>query len=230
MGEEGENPLALVPGFRQSLGVRSTPAVNSPTVRSAPASSPALVGSTDDINHLVQALHPHERELRSYLRGRFPSLSDVDDLIQETYARLLRARNRGRATLNRAYLFVVARNVGIDLIRRNRAVPIERLDSLQSLSVVDDKPDAAETVSHHQELALLADAMQSLPRRCREILLLRRIEGLSHRDIAERLGIAEGTVNAQLAIGIIRCRHYLCSHGVTRACLPATSQANSDVR
>lgn len=217
-------------GFRQFLGVRSTPTVNSPTARSVPPSSPALVGSADDVDRLVQALRPHERDLRTYLRGRFPSLSDVDDLIQETYARLLRARNSGQATLTRAYLFVVARNVGIDLIRRNRVVPIERIDSLQSLSVVDDKPDAAETVSRDQELALLAEAMRSLPKRCREILLLRRIEGLSHRAIAERLGIAEGTVNAQLAIGIIRCRQYLCSHGVTRACIPPSSLSSPDVR
>jgi len=195
-----------------------------------PPHSPALVGTADDVHRLVQALHPHERDLRTYLRARFPSLSDVDDLIQETYARLLRARNCGQATLTRAYLFVVARNVGIDLIRRNRIVPIERIDSPQCLSVVDDKPDAAETVSHDQELALLADAMQSLPKRCREILLLRRIEGLSHRAIAERLGIAEGTVNAQLAIGIVRCRQYLCAHGVTRACIPPSSPSSPDVR
>ncbi len=57
--------------------------------------------------------------------------------------------------------------------------------------------------------------------RCREILVLRRIEGRSHREIAEQLGIAEGTVNAQLAIGLLRCRQYLCAHGVVRACAPA---------
>ena len=81
------------------------------------------------------------------------------------------------------------------------------------------RPDAAEALSHEQELQLLDEAMRALPPRCREILTLRRLHGLSHRAIAERLGIAEGTVNAQLAIGLLRCRQYLCAHGVSRACI-----------
>lgn len=161
--------------------------------------------------------------MRAYLRNRFPSLSDVDDLVQETYARLLRARAGGQATLTRAYLFVVARNVALDLVRREKVVAVERLGEMTDLFVVEEGPDAAETLSHEQELTLLDDALRALPPRCREILLLRRIEGLSHRAIALRLGIAEGTVNAQLAIGLIRCRRYLCERGVTRACIPTSS-------
>ncbi len=177
-----------------------------------------------------EEIRPHERELRAYLRGRFPSIGDVDDLVQETYARLLRARDGGSATLTRAYLFVVARNVALDLIRRSQVVTVEPLGDLAQLSVVEERPDAAETLSHDQELELLADAMRALPPRCREILTLRRIEGRSHREIAEKLGIAEGTVNAQLAIGLMRCREYLCAHGVARACLPLPTSSFSHVR
>lgn len=173
----------------------------------------------EDTRWFKEEIRPHERELRAYLRGRFPSLPDVDDLVQETYARLLRARENGQVTLTRAYLFVVARNVALDLVRRKQTVAVEALGDLAGLSVVEERPDAAETLSHEQELALLADAMRALPPRCREILTLRRIEGLSHRDIAAKLGIAEGTVNAQLAIGLMRCRQYLCAHGVARACI-----------
>jgi RNA polymerase sigma factor (sigma-70 family) len=204
--------------------------VNSTTARSVSQPAPALGASAEDVHHFVESIRPHEHELRSYLRGRFPALPDVDDLVQETYARLLRARLCGLASLTRAYLFVVARNVGIDLVRRNRVVSIEHLGTLQALSVVDDKPDAAETLSHDQELALLAEAIESLPPRCQEILRLRRIDGLSHRAIAEKMGIAEGTVNAQLAIGIIRCRQFLCARGVTRACVQPSVSFSSDVR
>ena len=172
-----------------------------------------------------EEIRPHEGELRAYLRNRFPSLTDVDDLIQETYARLLRARANGRATLTRAYLFVVARNVALDLVRHEKVISVERLGEIDRLSVVEERPDAAETLSHEQELAMLHEAVAMLPPRCREILTLRRIEGCSHREIAERLGIAEGTVNAQLAIGLMRCRRYLCDHGVARACIRMTSES-----
>lgn len=189
---------------------------------SVPCAPPCLLAPAEAARWFKDEIRPHERELRAYLRGRFPSLIDVDDLVQETYARMLRARDDGRASLSRAYLFVVARNVALDQIRRKRTVSVEPLGEIERLSVVEEGPDAAEVLSHEQELQLLADAMQALPPRCREVLTLRRIEGLSHREISARLGIAEGTVNAQLAIGLMRCRAYLCAHGVARACIHVT--------
>ncbi|MDP3072189.1 MAG: sigma-70 family RNA polymerase sigma factor [Opitutaceae bacterium] len=191
---------------------------------------PCLLAPPRESRWFAEEIRPHEVALRAYLRGRFPMVHEVDDLVQETYARLLSARATGRATLTRAYMFVVARNLALDLIRRRRTVKIEFLGNVEELSVVEERPDAAEILSHEQELALLADAMRALPARCGEILRLRRIEGLSHRAIADRLGIAEGTVNAQLAIGVIRCRRYLCAHGVVRAGIHVPESSQSDER
>ena len=195
------------------------PAVNSPTANPATFAPPCLLPPAEESRWFREEIRPHELELRAYLRGRFPTLPDVDDLVQETYARIWRARTSGRATLSRAYLFVVARNVALDLVRREKSAAVERFGALDDLGLAEERPDAAETLSREQELALLDEAMQALPPRCREILTLRRIEGLSHRAIAEKLGIAEGTVNAQLAIGLMRCRQFLCERGVVRACI-----------
>lgn len=181
------------------------------------AQLPELAPGPAGARWFSEGVQPHERELRAYLRGRFPSLRDVDDLVQETYARLLRERQiNDRAAPSRAYLFVVARNLAIDLIRRRKVLPAEYLDENTARSVVVDEPDAAEQLSTGQELDLLDAAMRSLPPRCREILLLRRIEGLTQREIAARLGIARGTVNAQIAIGLLRCREFLRAHGLNR--------------
>lgn len=198
-----------------------TPVVNSSSANPVSFASPCLLPAAAEAQWFSEAIRPHERELRAYLRGRFPSLPDVDDLVQETYARVWRARAERREALTRAYLFVVARNVALDLLRRERVVAVERVAEMDGLSLIEERPDAAETLSREQELALLDEAVQALPPRCREILTLRRIEGLSHRAIAERLGIAEATVNAQLAIGLVRCRQYLCARGVARACINA---------
>ncbi len=204
--------------------------MNPSTASHASCAPSGLLAAAEEVRWFKEEIRPHERELRAYLRGRFPSISDVDDLVQETYARLVRARDNGSATLTRAYLFVVARNVALDLIRRKQVAAIEPLGDLAQLCVVEERPDAAETLSHEQELQLLADAMRALPPRCREILTLRRIEGRSHREIAEKLGIAEGTVNAQLAIGLMRCREYLCAHGVARACYHGSSSPGAHGR
>lgn len=172
-----------------------------------------------------EEVHPHEPALRAYLRGSFPTLQDIDDLVQEAYARLLRARNAGEVGHPRAYLFATARNAALDLFRRGKIVSIEGIAEIEQLSVLDAGPDAAEQASHDQEIDLLRDAIGSLPSRCREILTLRRLHGRSHREIAQALGISEHTVNAQLAIGVLRCRQYLKAHGVLKGASHAIERA-----
>jgi RNA polymerase sigma factor (sigma-70 family) len=171
---------------------------------------------TEQSRWFIEEVHPHEPALRGYLRGCFPTLQDVDDLVQEAYARLIRAHNAGKVGHPRAYLFATARNAALDLFRRGKIVSIEGLAEIDRLSVLEAGPDPAEQASHDQEIAILHEAVGSLPDRCRQILTLRRLHGLSHRQIAQTLGISEHTVNAQLAIGMLRCRQYLRARGVLK--------------
>ena len=69
-------------------------------------------------HEVPEHVHPHEPALRAYLSKRFPALPDHDDLVQETYARILRVDDPGRLTHPKAFLFTTARNVAIDLFRR----------------------------------------------------------------------------------------------------------------
>jgi RNA polymerase sigma factor (sigma-70 family) len=167
----------------------------------------------DSAAWFVAELAPHEAALRAYLHG-LVAASDVDDLVQETFARLLRARDLGPIASPRGLLFATARNAARDLFRRRataNAVPIAEIDES---CVFDEAPGVAETVSRRQEKDLLAVAIADLPPRCREILVLRKFENLSHREIARRLGIAEHTVEAQLTKALHRCEAFFARHGL----------------
>jgi RNA polymerase sigma factor (sigma-70 family) len=165
----------------------------------------------------AEEVHPHEPALRSYLRSHFPTLRDVDDLVQETYMRVVHARNAGRVAETRPYLFSTARNAAIDLCRRNRIVAFEPLAETNRPFVVESGADAADTLNHDQELSLLAAAFEALPERCRQVLTLRKLHGLSHRAIAEKLAISENTVSAQITTGVYRVRAYLVARGFSPA-------------
>ena len=160
---------------------------------------------------------PHDSSLRSYLLRVFPSLPDIDDLVQESYARLIRAREVGRVSYAKAFLFTTARNAALDFFRRRNVVAIDTVADLTKLRVFDDKPDASEAVNKQEELQLLAEAVRSLPDRCRKVLTLRLLYGLSHREIAAELGIAELTVKAQLAKGTRRCAEFFADRGLKTA-------------
>jgi RNA polymerase sigma factor (sigma-70 family) len=172
------------------------------------------VSSLSMAQWFVREVQPHEAALRAYLRVRFPSIKDIDDLIQETFARILRTRTGVPVRSPKALLFTVARNTAIDQLRREQIVRIDGLADLEQLPVYDHAPGAAEALSHEQELRLLEEAVESLPARCQQILILKKIHGLSYAEIGERLGIKSNTISAQLTIGVLRCRRFLEERGV----------------
>jgi RNA polymerase sigma factor (sigma-70 family) len=169
---------------------------------------------SDQARWFAEEVQPHETSLRSYLRNVFPSLPDVDDLVQESYARLIRAKAAGRVSYAKAFLFTTARNAALDFFRRRKIVSIDGVANLAGLSVVEDRPDAAEAVNKQQELELLGRAVRALPDRCRQVLTLRMLYSMSHKEIAAELRISEHTVKAQLAKGMRRCADYLAERGL----------------
>lgn len=180
-------------------------------------STPTIPGPSpvaDQARWFSEEVHAHDTSLKLYLRGSFPAIRDVDDVVQESYLRIWRARADRPIQCARAFLFRVARNMAIDLLNRERISPLVSVKDLDALPVVDDRPNAAASASAQEELRLLARAIDSLPARCREIVVLRRIKNLSQKEIALRLGIAEATVEVQVVRGVKRCGDYLRRHGV----------------
>jgi RNA polymerase sigma-70 factor (ECF subfamily) len=162
----------------------------------------------------AEEVQPHEPALRAFLRVRFPTVADLDDLVQESYVRLLRAHEAGPIRNIKSYLFVTARNAGFDLFRRSRVLTLEPLASEESSSVIQEGQSVVESISRAQEIEIIHEAIRALPDRCRSVMTLQKIHGLSNREIAERLGISVHTVNAQLVVGLIRCRTFLRERGV----------------
>lgn len=172
--------------------------------------------SSDDSRWFAAEVQPHDASLRAWLRAQFPGISDIDDVVQEAYARLLqlRARDPLRAHAVKPLLFTTARNIVLDQLRRRQVVPMEALPEAEDALFMDESPGVSEAVTRRQELGLLAEAIQSLPDRCRQILTLRKIYGLPQKEIARQLGVAEHTVEAQVGIGIRRCAEYLARLGL----------------
>jgi len=185
-------------------------------------SSPPISSSLPDVDPknarwFAEEVKPHEPRLRAWLAGRFPRLRDVDDVVQDTYMRLFRARHGEGVRSVQAFLFVAARNAACDVFRRQPPELVESLENNTAVSnLSEDKPDAAEVASTNQELELLAEAMRSLPERCRQVFTLRKIFGLSQKEIAAQLGICEHTVEVQINKGARRCVEYLRARGISR--------------
>lgn len=164
--------------------------------------------------YLLEALES-EGLLRAYLFRFVRNSADVDELLQETYAKLLMASAAGGEVRSvRALALTIARNVALDWIRHRDVVPIELVSDLAALDVLDEKAQVEDIVNAHQELALLSEVLAELPRRVRQAFTLRRVYGLSQKEIALRMGIGEKTVEQLLVRAVRRCADALFAREV----------------
>ena len=163
----------------------------------------------------VENVQPHESRLRSYLHSSFPQIGEVDDVVQESFLRVWKAKAAQPIQSARAFLFKVARHLALDLVRRNQRSPVRTVGDLGGLYVLEEEPDVAERCSFQEKVDLLAEAIACLPDRRREIVILCKLRRLPYKDVADRLGISERTVENQLFRGIKQCRAFLGKRGVT---------------
>jgi len=137
------------------------------------------MGDIDDLYRL------HGGTLLAYLRRGFSRCGTPEDMLQETFLHALRHQDRlASAVSQRAWLFGVARHVGLTAARRHR--PLDVLDS--SAAAVEVRPEIIE----------MRQAIAALPEISREALELRLREGLSYEEIALMLEIPIGTVRSRL--------------------------------
>jgi RNA polymerase sigma-70 factor (ECF subfamily) len=145
--------------------------------------------------------------LRRFLKLKLPNASDVPDLAQEVFMRLLRVRNHEDIRSPEAYLFTVASHVVHQHAQKHASAPesIDLTDMLADLQLVsaDDPPAKAETSLRLQELER---ALDQLPPRVAMTLLLHRLAGRSIDEIARELGVAQITVKKYLAKALLHCR------------------------
>lgn len=155
-----------------------------------------------------------EPALRAYLQKRFPGISDHDDLVQEAYLRLLRARREGRVTCAKAFLFTITRNLAIDTFRRRRAAIHESISGDLDHPALEEPLDFVVASEHQHRLNVLLEAVVALPERCRMVMMLRHLDGLSYKEIADQLGISANTVRVHMVKGVKECTAYLRERGL----------------
>ncbi len=155
--------------------------------------------STHDLKAwFVREVLPLEASLVQFLRQSWRHGDEIADLRQDVYVRVYESASKQLPQSAKPFVFAIARNLVIDRLRRNRIVPIEGVADLEAIDIASDEPGPDRNAIARDELRRLRLALDRLPPRCREAVILKRVEKLSRPEIALRMGISENTVKRHL--------------------------------
>ena len=144
---------------------------------------------------------PHEPAVRAWLR-RMVDTSEAQDIVQEAYCRIASLSEVGHIRSGRAYLFTTVRMLVIERIRRSRVVKFDTITEIETSSIVYDEPSPERIAAGRRELDRAMRLIEGLPDRCRRVFEMRKVEGLSQREVATALGLPEYTIENDVAKGL----------------------------
>ena len=150
----------------------------------------------------VREVLPLEAILMQFLSRNWRNEADIADIRQDVYEQVCEAAQERLPENTKAFVFRTARNLIIDRFRHEQVVSIEAVPDLDAFEAAADTPSPERAAVARSELRRVEVAVESLPPRCREAIVLGRIEGLSAREIATRMGITEQAVSKHLKHGI----------------------------
>jgi RNA polymerase sigma-70 factor (ECF subfamily) len=149
--------------------------------------------------------------------ARFVRPHDVEDIVQETYMRVFQAAKKQPIRSPQAFMLKTARNIALDRLSLADALnhmvsPSADADDAGSDQLREERsPDRV--LEGEQEFAAFCRSIRGLPRQCRRAFLLRKVYGLSQREVAVRLGVTEGTIEKHIAKAMLACMDYLRANG-----------------
>jgi len=148
---------------------------------------------------LATEVMPHEPAVRGWLRRGRHLHADIDDIVQEAYAKLVCLADISDIQNVRAYFFRTAHSVVADRLRRKNVIALTSIAEVDHLQAGIEEITPEDSLAGRNELQLLADMIERLPDKTRRVFVLRRVSGLSQKEVSQRTGIPESTVEKHIA-------------------------------
>jgi RNA polymerase sigma-70 factor (ECF subfamily) len=142
---------------------------------------------------------PHLNAAQNLAKWLLRNEQDAQDVVQEAYLRALKSFGGFHGSNGRAWLLTIVRNTSYTLMKKNRAVDLTTTFDEEKHATDHESVNPSALLEQIEDAELVKEAMDRLPAEFREILVLRHLEGLSYKEIADIAQIPPGTVMSRLA-------------------------------
>lgn len=184
------------------------------------------------MSEILKAFLQNEAAIRRYLARQRGSAQDTQDFVQETFLRGFAAEMKSHIKEPKAYLFQIAKSVVLERLRKNQRAPVSMFEADGDAELILDEEQAAaeEWLEGRRKLALFVRAVAELPPQCRVAFLMRRVEGLQYKQIANRMNISVSAVEKHVTTGLLKCAAYLREHGYGASDLPGRASVRGEAQ
>ena len=147
----------------------------------------------------------HETFLKKFL-GRFLHRpQDIDDAAQEAFLKAFAAEKTQIVRSPKSFLFQIAKNVALQELTKKSKMITDYIEDLSDSTIPCEGRDLEDVIAAEQRLELFCRAAATLPPQCRRAFLMRKVYGMSQKEISEKLGISISTVEKHHTTGLKRC-------------------------
>jgi RNA polymerase sigma factor (sigma-70 family) len=153
----------------------------------------------EELMSFEEAMLPHLDAAHNLARWLLRNEQDAQDVVQEAYLRAFKSFSGFHGSNGRAWLLTIVRNTSYTLLKKNHAVDLTTTFDEEIHGSGQESVSPATILEHSEDAELIREAMNELPAEFREILVLRHLEGLSYKEIADIAQIPPGTVMSRLA-------------------------------
>ena len=147
--------------------------------------------------------------LKKFLAGFLCVPQDIEDVAQETYLRAYICEQREFIEQPRPFLFRVAKNLALTRLSRKSRLITDYIEEAGASALIETEAGTDQELEAQQCLRLYCEAIALLPEKCRQAFVLRKVHGLSHKEIGERMNLSMSSVEKYLRQGILACQVYL---------------------
>jgi RNA polymerase sigma factor (sigma-70 family) len=147
--------------------------------------------------------------LERFLARFFSDRQDIEDVAQEAYLRAYVAEQQKEIEQPKAYLFRIAKNLALTKLTKKSKKITDYLEESGASVVIECGAAADSEVEAQESLGLYCEAIAALPEKCRQVFLLRKVHGLAHKEIAERMSLSVSSVEKYLLRGVLGCKAFV---------------------
>jgi RNA polymerase sigma-70 factor (family 1) len=138
---------------------------------------------------------------------------EIEDVVQEAFVKVLEAKSHRNIHVTDNYLYRTTRNLALNILDKSEHKLTDTIGDQLPESVLLESPSLEEQLESRQRFELFCRAVRQLPIKCQRVFILRRVYDLSHKEIAERMGISVKTVEIHLTKALARCSDYMEAEG-----------------